>query len=33
VPNWENLTLECGWSTKDYIRWMQFLAHRAFVGE
>jgi AcrR family transcriptional regulator len=33
VPNWENLTLECGWSTKEYIRWMQFLAHRAFVQE
>mgnify|MGYP006276828059 CR=1 FL=1 len=31
VPNWENLTLACDWSTKDYIRWMQFLAHRAFV--
>lgn len=33
VPNWEHLTLECGWSTKEYIRWMQFLAHRAFVEE
>ncbi|WP_405232036.1 TetR/AcrR family transcriptional regulator [Lentisalinibacter salinarum] len=33
VPNWENLTLECGWSTKEYIRWMQFLAHRTFVEE
>ena len=33
VPNWESLTLECGWSTKEYVRWMQFLAHRAFVEE
>lgn len=33
VPNWENLTLECGWTTKEYIRWMQFLACRAFVAE
>lgn len=33
VPNWENLTLECGWSTQEYIHWMQFLAHQAFVQE
>lgn len=33
VPNWEYLTIECGWSTRDYVRRMQFLAHRAFVGK
>ncbi|MGI9236398.1 MAG: TetR/AcrR family transcriptional regulator [Woeseiaceae bacterium] len=32
VPNWENLTSECGWSTKDYVRWMQALAERTFVA-
>lgn len=31
VPNWENLTVECGWSTSDYIRRMHTLAARAFV--
>ncbi len=33
VPNWENLTLECGWSTAEYIRWMKALAERTFVKE
>ena len=33
VPNWEHLTIECGWSTKQYIRWMQTLARRTFVDE
>ena len=33
VPNWENLTRECGWSTKQYIRWMQTAARRSFVEE
>lgn len=33
VPNWEALTIECGWSTKQYVRWMQTLAERTFVGE
>ena len=31
VPNWENLTVECGWSTREYIRWMHLLARNAFV--
>ena len=31
VPNWENLTIECGWSTKEYIRRTTFLARRCFV--
>lgn len=33
VPNWENLTIECGWSTQQYIRWMKTLAKRTFVEE
>lgn len=33
VPNWEHLTIDCGWSTKQYIRWMQTLARRTFVDE
>ncbi|MGI9232855.1 MAG: TetR/AcrR family transcriptional regulator [Woeseiaceae bacterium] len=33
VPNWENLTAECGWSTKDYVHWMKALAARTFVGD
>ncbi len=33
VPNWENLTIECGWSAKDYIRRMNTLARSAFVKE
>ena len=33
VPNWENLTLECGWSTKEYIRRMKLLARRTFVDK
>ena len=31
VPNWENLTGECGWSTQQYVRWTKILAKRAFV--
>ncbi len=33
VPNWEHLTMECGWSTKDYIRWMNRMAESTFVEE
>ncbi len=33
VPNWENLTDECGWSTQQYVRWMGIVAERAFVKE
>lgn len=33
VPNWENLTDACGWSTKDYIRWMKVIAERTFVRQ
>ncbi len=31
VPNWENLTGECGWSTQQYVRWMKTLAECTFV--
>ena len=31
VPNWENLTVECGWSTQQYIRWMKTVAKRTFI--
>jgi AcrR family transcriptional regulator len=30
VPNWEALTIDCGWSTKQYVRWMKTLAARTF---
>ena len=33
VPNWENLTGECGWSTRQYVRWMKTVAKRTFVDE
>lgn len=31
VPNWENLTVDCGWSTQQYIRWMKTVAKRTFI--
>ena len=31
VPNWENFTIECGWSTKQYISFMSKLARQTFV--
>jgi hypothetical protein len=33
VPNWENLTVECGWSTQEYVRWMQLVARKTFVED
>jgi hypothetical protein len=33
VPNWEALTIDCGWSTKQYVRWMKTLAEQTFVAE
>ena len=33
VPNWENLTTECGWSTQEYVRRMKTLAQRTFVTQ
>lgn len=33
VPNWEALTQQCGWSTRQYIRSMQTIAERTFVHE
>lgn len=31
VPNWENLTIACGWTTQQYVDYMVNLAQRAFV--
>ena len=31
VPTWENLTIECGWSTQKYVRFISDLARRMFV--
>lgn len=31
VPQWEALTIECGWSTKQYVSWMKKLAEQTFV--
>lgn len=33
VPNWEALTIDCGWSTKRYVRWMKNQAKRALVKD
>jgi AcrR family transcriptional regulator len=33
VPNWENLTGECGWSTQQYVHGMKTLAERTFVKQ
>ena len=33
VPNWENLTIECGWSTKQYVQRMKTVARRTFLGD
>jgi AcrR family transcriptional regulator len=31
VPVWEDLTFSCGWTTEQYIRWMQATLRRTFV--
>jgi len=33
VPNWEALTIECGWSTKKYVQQMKSVAASAFVRQ
>jgi len=33
VPNWEALTIECGWSTKHYVDEMKTIARRVFVTD
>lgn len=33
IQNWEHLTLECGWSTAQYVTRMKTLLKRAFVIE
>ena len=32
ISNWEQLTIECGWSTEQYISWMKTLLKRTFVN-
>ena len=31
IHNWEQLTIDCGWSTLQYITWMKTLLTRSFV--
>jgi AcrR family transcriptional regulator len=31
--NWEQLTIECGWSTTQYIIWMKTLLKRTFIDK
>ena len=31
VPNWENLTAECGWSNREYVERMTTIAERIFL--
>ncbi len=33
VPNWENLTAECGWSNKEYVQQMKTIAERIFLRD
>lgn len=33
VPNWENLTIKCGWLVTDYVKWMTQLAKRTLMSE
>ena len=33
INNWEQLTIECGWSTTQYIGWMKTLLKRTFVDK
>ncbi|MCA9735919.1 TetR/AcrR family transcriptional regulator, partial [candidate division KSB1 bacterium] len=31
IQNWEQLTIECGWSTSQYIEWMKTFLKHAFT--
>jgi hypothetical protein len=33
VRNWEQLTQECGWSTRQFVQRMKLLARRALVQQ
>ena len=33
VNNWEQLTIESGWTTAEYVDWMKTVSKRAFVDE
>jgi len=32
VPNWENLTTQCGWTNQEYVERMKTLTFRTLVG-
>lgn len=32
VRTWENLTIECGWSTPQYVKWTKVMAERTFLA-
>ena len=31
IHNWEQLTIECGWTTAEYVDWMKTVSKRTFV--
>src|SRR3712207_2618864 len=33
IPNWEQLTIECGWSNSQYVSWLQTVLKRILVRE
>jgi AcrR family transcriptional regulator len=33
VPNWEALTIDCGWSNPRYVAWMKELAEKTLVAD
>lgn len=33
INNWEQLTIECGWSMTQYVDWMKMLSKRTFVDQ
>lgn len=33
VPHWEQLTIECGWSTTQYIGWIKTFLKRTIVDK
>lgn len=32
IHNWEQLTIECGWSVAQYIEWMKVVVKQAFIN-
>ena len=33
IHNWEQLTIESGWSNEQYLSWMKILLRRTFINE